>query len=69
MQLHWFDTATPLDETLSALDALVHAGKVRYVGCCSFLAYQMAQAVFVTLGAVLAASSVVLLRLPADRGG
>ncbi|WP_433499898.1 aldo/keto reductase [Sphaerimonospora sp. CA-214678] len=44
LQLHRFDTATPLDETLSALDALVHAGKVRYVGCCNFLAYQMAQA-------------------------
>jgi aryl-alcohol dehydrogenase-like predicted oxidoreductase len=43
LQLHRFDTKTPIEETLSALDTLVHAGKVRYVGCCNFLAYQMAQ--------------------------
>ncbi|MGC5053351.1 aldo/keto reductase [Micromonospora sp. DT48] len=44
LQLHRFDRSTPLEETLSALDTLVRSGKVRYVGCCNFLAYQLAQA-------------------------
>ncbi|ASW54157.1 aldo/keto reductase [Plantactinospora sp. KBS50] len=44
LQLHRFDVHTPIEETLSALDLLVRAGKVRYVGCCNFLAYQLAQA-------------------------
>jgi aryl-alcohol dehydrogenase (NADP+) len=43
-QLHAPDPSTPIDETLGALDDLVHAGKVRYVGCSNFLAYQVAQA-------------------------
>ena len=43
-QLHAPDPATPIDETLGALDDLVHAGKVRYVGCSNFLAYQVARA-------------------------
>ena len=44
-QLHGYDPATPIDETLSALDDLVHAGKVRYVGCSNFLTYQLVRAV------------------------
>ncbi len=32
-QVHGFDNFTPLEETLSALDAVVRAGKVRYIGC------------------------------------
>ena len=43
-QLHGPDPATPIDETLSALDDLVRAGKVRYVGASNFLAYQIARA-------------------------
>jgi aryl-alcohol dehydrogenase (NADP+) len=43
-QLHFHDPSTPLDETLGALDDLVRAGKVRYVGCSNFLAYQLARA-------------------------
>ena len=35
-QLHFPDAATPLEETLGALDALVRAGKVREVGCSNF---------------------------------
>jgi aryl-alcohol dehydrogenase-like predicted oxidoreductase len=35
---------TPIDETLAALDHLVHAGKVRYIGASSGWAWQMAQA-------------------------
>ncbi len=44
-QLHFADRSTPIDETLSALDDLVHAGKVRYIGCSNFLAYQLARAI------------------------
>ena len=44
-QLHSYDSDTPIDETLSALDHLVQVGKVRYIGCSNFLAYQLARAV------------------------
>ncbi len=44
-QLHGPDPGTPIDETLGALDDLVRSGKVRYVGCSNFLAYQVARAV------------------------
>jgi aryl-alcohol dehydrogenase-like predicted oxidoreductase len=44
-QLHGYDPATPIDETLGALDDLVHAGKVRYVGASNFLTYQLVRAV------------------------
>jgi aryl-alcohol dehydrogenase (NADP+) len=44
-QLHGYDKNTPIDETLSALDDLVHAGKVRYIGCSNFLTYQLVRAI------------------------
>jgi aryl-alcohol dehydrogenase-like predicted oxidoreductase len=44
-QLHGYDRATPIDETLGALDDLVHQGKVRYVGCSNFLTYQLVRAI------------------------
>jgi aryl-alcohol dehydrogenase (NADP+) len=44
-QLHAWDVHTPIDETLSALDDLVRAGKVRYAGCSNFAAYQLARAI------------------------
>ena len=44
-QLHGFDRATPIDESLGALDDLVHLGKVRYVGCSNYLAYQLARSI------------------------
>jgi aryl-alcohol dehydrogenase (NADP+) len=44
-QLHGYDRETPIDETLGALDDLVHQGKVRYVGCSNFLTYQLVRAV------------------------
>jgi aryl-alcohol dehydrogenase-like predicted oxidoreductase len=44
-QLHGYDPATPIDETLGALDDLVHHGKVRYIGCSNFLTYQLVRAV------------------------
>lgn len=43
-QLHMDDAATPLDETAEALDTIVRAGKVRYVGVSNFLAYRLARA-------------------------
>lgn len=44
-QLHSWDPNTPIDETLQALDDVVRSGKVRYVGCSNFLAYQLARSV------------------------
>jgi aryl-alcohol dehydrogenase (NADP+) len=43
-QTHHFDANTPIDETLSALDDLVRAGKVRYLGCSNYPAFRLAQA-------------------------
>jgi len=43
-QLHHPDPETPIDESLRALDDVVRAGKVRYVGCSNFPAYQVARA-------------------------
>ena len=40
-QLHNWDAETPLEETLGALDDLVHQGKVRYIGCSNFKAWQL----------------------------
>jgi aryl-alcohol dehydrogenase-like predicted oxidoreductase len=40
-QVHERDGATPTDETLDALDTLVHDGKVRYVGCSNFSAWHL----------------------------
>ena len=44
-QLHGPDAETPIDETLRALEDVVRSGKVRYVGCSNFLAYQVARAI------------------------
>lgn len=41
LQLHAWDADTPLEETLRALEDLVRAGKVRYIGCSNFSAWQM----------------------------
>ena len=43
-QTHHPDPATPMDETLRALDDVVRAGKARYVGCSNYYAYQVARA-------------------------
>jgi aryl-alcohol dehydrogenase-like predicted oxidoreductase len=43
-QFHRWDPATPLDETLRALDDIVRAGKVRYIGASSCFAWEFAQA-------------------------
>jgi 1-deoxyxylulose-5-phosphate synthase len=44
-QLHGYDPATPIEETLGALDDLVQQGKVRYIGCSNFLTYQLVRAI------------------------
>jgi aryl-alcohol dehydrogenase (NADP+) len=41
-QLHFYDDRVSHDESLSALDDLVRSGKVRYIGCSNYLAYQLA---------------------------
>jgi aryl-alcohol dehydrogenase-like predicted oxidoreductase len=43
-QTHFPDPETPIDETLRAFDDLVRSGKVRYIGCSNYAAWQIAQA-------------------------
>ncbi len=43
-QLHGFDPATPIEETLSALDTPVQQGHVRYIGVSNWAAWQIAKA-------------------------
>jgi 1-deoxyxylulose-5-phosphate synthase len=45
-QVHSWDASTPLDETLAALNDLVRQGKVRYLGCSNFAAWQLAKALW-----------------------
>ena len=45
-QVHAPDPNTPLDETLRALDDLVHQGKVRYIGCSNFQAWLLSSALW-----------------------
>jgi aryl-alcohol dehydrogenase-like predicted oxidoreductase len=40
-QLHGFDALTPIEETLDTLDGLVHAGKIRYLGCSNFSGWHL----------------------------
>ena len=42
--MHQPDPKTPIGETLRALDDLVKAGKVRYIGCSNFSAAQLEEA-------------------------
>lgn len=46
--MHGFDGATPLEETLSALDNLVQSGKVRYIGCSNFSGWQLMKSLAVS---------------------
>lgn len=43
-QIHSYDPGTPLEETIRALDDLVRAGKVRYIGCSNLTAWQTMKA-------------------------
>ena len=45
LQVHGFDQRTDLQETLRALDDLVHSGKVRYIGCSNYSAWHLMKAI------------------------
>ncbi len=47
-QVHEWDGATPLEETLSALDHLVNSGKVRYIGCSNYAGWHLMKALGVS---------------------
>ncbi len=47
-QIHAPDPETPLDETMSALDDLVHSGKVRYIGCSNYPAWELCKALWIS---------------------
>lgn len=47
-QVHAWDFETPIEETLGALDDLVHQGKVRYIGASNFTAWQLTKALWVS---------------------
>jgi aryl-alcohol dehydrogenase-like predicted oxidoreductase len=45
-QTHSYDEMVPIEETLRALDDLVHQGKVRYIGCSNYPAWRLMQALW-----------------------
>ena len=45
-QIHRFDPATPIDETLEALHDVVRAGKARHIGASSMFAWQFAKMIY-----------------------
>lgn len=47
-QMHLPDSTTPIEETLRALDDTIRAGKVRYIGCSNFAAWQLCEALWVS---------------------
>jgi aryl-alcohol dehydrogenase-like predicted oxidoreductase len=47
-QIHSYDPGTPLEETLRALDDLVRAGKVRYIGCSNLTGWQAMKALAIS---------------------
>ena len=53
-QIHRWDFSTPIEETLDALDSLVRAGKVRYLGASSMAAWQFSKALYTGQGTRLA---------------
>ena len=47
-QTHSMDNETPIEETMHALDDLVHQGKVRYLGCSNYTAWRLCKALWVS---------------------
>ena len=45
-QIHRWDTSTPIEETMEALNDVVRAGKARYIGASSMFAWQFAKALY-----------------------
>jgi aryl-alcohol dehydrogenase-like predicted oxidoreductase len=71
-QVHRPDPHTPIEETLRALDDLIHQGKVRYVGCSNFASWQVVDALWTAhdrrlTGFVSAQDELSLLVRDADR--
>jgi aryl-alcohol dehydrogenase-like predicted oxidoreductase len=52
-QMHRTDPRTPIEETLRALDDLIRQGKVRYIGCSNFPAWEMVDAAWTARSAGL----------------
>jgi aryl-alcohol dehydrogenase-like predicted oxidoreductase len=48
VQLHGFDALTPVEETLSTFDALIRAGKIRYIGVSNFSGWQLMKSLAVS---------------------
>jgi aryl-alcohol dehydrogenase-like predicted oxidoreductase len=47
-QVHCFDISTPLEETLGAMDDLLRAGKIRYMGASNYTASQLEKALMLS---------------------
>jgi len=47
-QIHGYDAVTPFEETLRALDDLVHSGKVRYIGASNLAAWQLMKSLWIS---------------------
>ena len=47
-QVHWWDPDTPIEETMITLNDLVRQGKIRYIGCSNFQAWQLARSLWVS---------------------
>lgn len=45
-QTHWYDENTAIEETLYALDDLIHQGKVRYIGCSNYPAWRLTESLW-----------------------
>ena len=46
--VHYWDPETPIEETLTTLDNLIRQGKIRYIGCSNFAAWQLCRALWVS---------------------
>lgn len=46
--IHGFDQETPLEESLSTLDNIIKSGKIRYIGCSNFAAWQLMKALSIS---------------------
>ena len=57
--MHRWDDKTPLDQTLHALDDLVRSGKVLYLGCSNYAAYQIATALGIQRASGLASFDII----------
>ena len=69
-QVHAWDFETPIEETMRALDDLVHMGKVRYLGASNFTAWQLMKSLWVSdrrAHAVRLAAAAVQPHLPRHR--